>query len=132
VLIGPAMMVELVSDVSGRVSRISRKAFGKLLHLARLHGWSPERIPTQWPSASWETELILPHLGPYLPGHVSRTDADGLRRALTRAMATGDVAADGTVGFASMTLSQVAREGGFKVRLKPAEVGENRLVFAGT
>lgn len=125
------MMVELVSDVSGRVNRINRKAFGKLLHLARLHGWSPERIPSEWPSASWETELILPHLGPYLPGYVSRTDADGLRRALIRAMATGDVAVEGTVGLASMTLSQVVREGGFRVRLNPVEVGENRLVFAG-
>jgi hypothetical protein len=125
------MMVELVSDGGGRVSKINRKALAKLLHMAWLHGWRPERVPHQWPSSSWETEIIVPHLQPYLPGYVSKTDAQGLRKALTRAMATGDVAADGTVPFASVTLLQVAREGGFKVRDNHAEFGEIRPVFAG-
>jgi hypothetical protein len=118
------MMVELVSDVGGRVSKINRKAFAKLLHIAWLHGWRPERVPQAWPSNSWETEIIVPHLNPYLPGVVSRNDAEGLKRALTRAMATGDVAADGTVPIASVTLLQAAREGGFQVREDPSRFGE--------
>jgi hypothetical protein len=126
------MMVELVSDVGGRVSKINRKALAKLLHMAWLHGWRPERVPHKWPSDSWETKIIVPHLEPYLPGSVSRSDAVELRKALTRAMATGDVAADGTVPFASMTLLQVAREGGFKVQENFVEFGETRSRFAPT
>jgi hypothetical protein len=118
------MMVELVNDVGGRVSKINRKALAKLLHMAWLHGWRPERVSHDWPTTSWETEMIIPHLSPYLPGHVSKSDAVELRKALTRAMATGDVAADGSVPFASMTLLQVAREGGFKVRENHAVFGE--------
>jgi hypothetical protein len=123
------MMVELVNDGGGRISKINRKALAKLLHMAWLHGWRPERVPHEWPSNSWETEIIVPHLGPYLPGYVSRSDAVELRKALTRAMATGDVAADGTVPFASMTLLQSAREGGFTVRENYAEFGETRPLF---
>ena len=48
---------------------------------------------------------------------VSRADAEGLRIALTRALATGAVAVEGTVQVASGTLLQVAREGPFRVRL---------------
>jgi hypothetical protein len=126
------MMVELVSDVGGRVNKINRKALAKLLHMAWLHGWRPERLPHEWPSHTWETSVIVPHLGPYLPGYVSRSDAVELRKALTRAMATGDVAADGTVPFASMTLLQVAREGGFKVQENVVKCGEIRSRFAPT
>ena len=100
------MTFELVSIVDGRTYKMSPKAFGKLLHMARLNGWQPERVPHEWPSDSWETEIILPHLGPYMPGRVSRADAEGLRVALTRALATGDVAVEGTLQLASVTLLQ--------------------------
>ena len=83
------MMIELVSLVEGRSYKMHPKSFGKLLHMARLEGWHPERVANEWPSDSWETEIILPHLGPYMPGRVSRADAEGLRVALTRALATG-------------------------------------------
>ena len=115
------MTLELVSDASGRRYFITPKALGKLLHLARLEGWQPERVPNEWPSDSWETEIILPHLGAYMPGRVSRTDAEGLRIALTRALATGTVAAEGTVQFAASTLLQVARDGAFRVHLSRSE-----------
>jgi len=111
------MTIELVSEAGGRSYKMRPKAFGKLLHMARLHGWHPERVPHAWPSDSWETEIILPHLGPYMPGRVSRADAEGLRMALTRALATGAVAVEGTVQLASVTLLQVARAGGFRVRV---------------
>jgi hypothetical protein len=121
VLVGVGMTFELVSEVGGRTYKINPKSFGKLLHLARLNGWHPERVPNEWPSASWETEIIIPHLGPYMPGRVSRADAEGLRVALTRALATGAVAVDGTVQLASVTLLQVARAGGFRVCLSRTE-----------
>jgi len=111
------MTIELVSEAGDRSYKMRPKAFGKLLHMARLHGWHPERVPHAWPSDSWETEIILPHLGPYMPGRVSRADAEGLRMALTRALATGAVAVEGTVQLASVTLLQVARAGGFRVRV---------------
>jgi hypothetical protein len=126
------MIVELVSDVGGRISKINRKALAKLLHMAWLHGWRPERLAHELPSNTWETNVIMPHLEPYLPGYVSRSDAVELRKALTRAMATGDVAADGTVPFASMTLLQVAREGGFKVQENVVKFGQMRSVFSPT
>lgn len=120
-LIHACMTLELVNDVGGRKYSITPKALGKLLHMARLAGWQPERVSNQWPSDCWETAIILPHLGPYMPGRVSRTDAEGLRIALTRALATGTVAAEGTVGLAASTLLQVARDGAFRVQLGKSE-----------
>lgn len=123
------MMLELVSEGSGRKYHIGPKALGKLLHLAKLEGWQPERVPNDWPSDSWETEIILPHLGPYMPGHVSKADAEGLRRALTRALATGTIAAEGTVQGAAETLLQVARQGAFRVVANATQFSE---LVAGT
>jgi len=117
-LIETGMTIELFSEVSGRSYKMTPKTFGKLLHMARLEGWHPERVDHEWPSESWETEIILPHLGPYMLGRVSRTDAEGLKTALTRALATGVVAIDGTAQYAAGTLLQVARAGAFRVRLR--------------
>ena len=111
------MTLELVSEYGRRKVAMNPKALGKLLHLARLEGWQPERVSSQWPSESWETSIILPHLGPYMLGRVSGPDAEGLRVALNRALATGTVAAAGALQFAATTLLQVAREGPFHVRV---------------
>ena len=51
------MTLEIVSEISGRSYRIRPRELGKLLHLARLEGWQPERVPSEWPSDSWETEM---------------------------------------------------------------------------
>ncbi len=123
------MTFELVSEVGGRTYKINPKAFGKLLHMARLNGWRPERVSSDWPSESWETEIILPHLGPYMPGRISRADAEGLRLALTRALATGAVAVEGTVQLASVTLLQVARAGAFRVCWTNTESLESQSLF---
>ncbi len=125
-----AMTIEVISEESGRSYKMTPKAFGKLLHLARLEGWLPERVPSEWPSDAWETEIILPHLGPYMPGRVSRADAEGLRVALTRALATGTVAVEGTVQYAAGTLLQVAREGAFRVCLRYSDVAEPQPLFS--
>jgi hypothetical protein len=44
-LVHAGMMLELVSEVSGRKYHMQPKALGKLLHMARLEGWHPERVP---------------------------------------------------------------------------------------
>jgi len=122
------MTLEIVSEISGRSYRIRPRELGKLLHLARLEGWQPERVPSEWPSDSWETEIILPHLGPYMPGRVSRADAEGLRIALTRALATGTVAAEGTVQGSAGNLLQLVREGAFRVRLSRSVSEETQVI----
>lgn len=119
-------MLEIISESSGRSYRMRPRELGKLLHLARLEGWHPERVSHAWPSDSWETAIILPHLGPYMPGRVSRADAEGLRIALTRALATGTVAAEGTVQGAASNLLQLAREGAFRVCLSRSESMESQ------
>jgi len=101
---------------------MSTRAFGKLLHLARFNGWQPEKEAPEHPSRSWDTEIILPHVGAYLCGTVSKTDAHALMRALTRANATGEVAMDGTLLFPVMGLLDIVRGGGFEVRLGPSPI----------
>ena len=128
-LIRARMTMELVSEKGGRCYRMRPRALGKLLHMARQEGWEPERVPHEWPSDSWETEIILPHLGPYMPGRVSRADAEGLRIALTRALATGTVAAEGAQ-IATGILLQVARDGAFQVRLVRTESFEPQPLFS--
>jgi hypothetical protein len=57
------MKIEVADRRTGRACRVSPKGFGKLLHLARFHGWHPQRADPHWPSPSWNTEIILPHVG---------------------------------------------------------------------
>ena len=120
------MTVEIVSLTSGRKVTMSSRAFGKLLHLARFNGWQPEKGAPACPSESWDTEIFLPRLGPYLSGTVSKADARGLLRAVTRASATGEVGLDRTLLFPAMGLLDVAREGGFEVRFRGVEVHPER------
>ena len=63
-----------------------------------------------------------------MSGPVSRADAEGLRIALTRALATGAVAAEGAVQFTASTLLQVAREGPFLVRPYQSESWESKVL----
>jgi hypothetical protein len=130
-LIHPRMMLELKSEVSGRSYLVRPQTLGKVLHLARLEGWEPGRLLNQCPSDSWDTAIILPDFGPYMPGKISRADANGLRIALTRALATGTVAAEGTVQTAAGTLLQLAREGAFRVQLETSESSSEPQPFAG-
>ncbi len=118
------MMLELISEITGRSYKLSARAFGKVLYLARQQGWQPGRVHNEWPSDNWETQIFLPYLGPYMPGRISRAEADALRIALTRALATGAVAAEGTANLASSTLLQVAREGAFRVLLINSDAEE--------
>ena len=123
------MTIEIVSEANGRSYKMTPKTFGKLLHMARLEGWYPERVAHEWPSESWETEIILPHLGPYMLGRVSRADAEGLKIALTRALATGVIDVEGTAQFAAGTLLQVVRAGAFRVRLQASGAEDGQPAY---
>jgi len=74
----------LTSLASKQTVRLTPRTFGKLLYMARLQGWKPERLPENWPSTSWDTEVVLPDLGPYRQGLVSKNDARGLAGALNK------------------------------------------------
>jgi hypothetical protein len=63
---------------------MTAKMFSKLLYLARLQGWRPERLPEGWPNSSWHTEVILQETGKYREGLVSKIDARGLSEALNK------------------------------------------------
>ena len=115
------MTVVLVSHANRRTCKVSPRSFGKLLHLARFNGWAPERLSQEWPSKTWGTSIILPHVGAYMPGTVSKSDASSLLRALVRAKATGEVACDASLHFASEAILQMARDGSFEVRVETAD-----------
>ena len=95
------------------------KTFGKLLYMARLQGWEPEKLPRNWPSTSWNTEVILRDIIEYADGCVSKCDADGLRRALTRLMATDGVSFDKDLYMAASRFIQHLGGSGFLVRDEP-------------
>jgi hypothetical protein len=114
------MTVELFSEGTRRVCRLSATAFGRLLHLARLNGWCPDTSPQDWAGGDWDTQILLPHLGPYVPGPVSAAEARSLTRALVKAAATGQTALDGSLHLASEALLHVARLGAFRVRCRTA------------
>jgi len=112
------MLLELVSEVGGRIHPIQPAVLGKVLSLARQEGWQADPVLDQCVSDSRDTAIVLPHFGAYMPSRVSRSDAEGLRIALTRALATGTVAANGADQAGANTLLQVTREGAFRIRLR--------------
>ena len=127
-----AMTVKLVSSTGGRGVRLTSKAFGKVLHLAKMHGWSPGTLRGDPHSQACETAVILPHIGQFTPGAVSSAEAEGLRRAITRALAVGDVASDGTAQFASEVLLQLSRGGSFQVRFELETLSRETETLAGS
>jgi hypothetical protein len=109
------MIVELVSTADKRIVKMAAKAFGHALHLAHLQGWKPEQARDEWPQAEWETVIILPHLGAYLPGIVSDADAERLHQALQKAIRSSDPHADQELYAALHTLLGVTDQGEFDV-----------------
>lgn len=115
------MLLELISEISGRNYPLQPDVLGKVLSLARQEGWQADRVVEQGVADNRDTAIVLPHFGAYMPSRVSRADADALRIALTRALATGTVAAHGTDEAGANTLLQVTREGAFRIRLRRPE-----------
>jgi len=109
------MIVELVSTADKRIVKMAAKAFGRALHLAHSQGWQPEQAPAEWPQTEWETVIILPHLGAYLPGIVSDEDAERLNQALQKVYRSKDSVCDQELYAALGTLLGVTAQGEFDV-----------------
>lgn len=97
---------------------MDEKSLGKLLHLAKFHGWQPERLAGDWPSQSWDTEIIMPHVAPYMAGSVGNSDALNLARGLDVALQSEAAGLDQALYFAALGLLQIARDGAFQVNVE--------------
>jgi len=113
------MALNLIAIDSKKCVEMHSKTFGKLLHLARLQGWEPEKLPSNWPSTSWNTEVVLRDIEAYADGCVSKYDADGLRRALTRLMATEGLSFDKDLYMAASRFIEHLGNSAFLVKGEP-------------
>ncbi len=109
------MKIELISLESGRRMRIESKTLCKILHLVGFHGWNPERLDGPAPTATWETQLIVPHINPYLSGAVSRADAAGLSMGLQNMIAAEGLGLSPEIHYAALAVLAVAKGGPFNV-----------------
>jgi hypothetical protein len=98
------------------------RVFGKLLHLAYFQGWRPEKVSHDWPSETWDTEIILPHLGPYMLGDVSETDARGLLAALRGLHDSEADSLDAEHYAALLTLLALLEDGPVRTLVAPSRV----------
>jgi hypothetical protein len=108
--------IELASLGTGRRMRIDAKTLCKILHLVGFHGWQPERLQSPAPSASWETQLIVPHINPYLSGVVSEADSAGLAAGLQNMIAAEGLGLSPEVHYAALAVLAIAKGGAFDVR----------------
>lgn len=99
------------------------RVLGKVLHLATFHGWRPERISWKAPTASWDTEVVMPYVTPYLSGVVSNSDATGLVVAVKRVLASEGSGLASDIYLAVLSIMAIAEGGGFELQpdLAPAE-----------
>lgn len=119
------MIVELVSTADKRIVKMAAKAFGHVLHVAHLQGWQPEQASDEWPQTKWETVIILPHLGAYLPGIVSDGDAERLNQALLKVRPSADSISDQELNAALNTVMSVAAQGEFDVHFYAGALSES-------
>ncbi len=105
--------VQLVSFTSERRVELEAKVFCKILHMAVVHGWHPERVAAQPPSADWDTEIIVPYIQPYLSGSVSDTDAKDLAGGLRRMLASEYVGLSHEFLYSALAVLAVADRGAF-------------------
>jgi hypothetical protein len=113
--------IELVSFKSSRRARLESKTLSKVLHMAMFHGWTPERLAAQPPSASWDTEIIVPYIEPYLFGSVSDSDAAGLVKGLKRMLQSEALGLQLPVLFAAAAILAVAEDGSFGIVAETTE-----------
>ncbi len=109
------MEIEVVSFSSGRRARLESKTVSKVLHLAMFHGWTPERLNAQPPSASWDTEIIVPYIEPYLFGTVSESDAASLVKGLKSMLDSEALGLPLPVLFAAAAILAIAQNGSFGI-----------------
>ena len=100
------------------------KTLGKVLHLAAFHGWQPERISWRPSSASWDTQMVMPHVGPYLSGSVPASDAAGLVGGLKHVLASEGPGLSSDIYMALLSLIAVADGGGFEMEPLKEKMGD--------
>ena len=111
------MQVKLISNHTGRSTEMRDRLFGRLLQLAQFNHWRPEKISNPWPSGSWNTEIILRHAYPYLPGSVSDEDAHHLASALRQCLTTQSAGMQEDLYLKAIILLEFAKQGGFEVQI---------------
>lgn len=109
------MKIELISLGTGRRMRLDSKVLCKILHLVGFHGWQPERLSGPAPSASWETQIIVPHINPYLSGVVTEADAAGLAAGLQNMVAAEGLGLSPEMHYAALAVMAIAKSGAFDV-----------------
>jgi hypothetical protein len=114
-LIWPLVKIELISLGTARRMRIESKTLCKILHLVGFHGWQPERLSSPAPSATWETQIIVPHINPYLSGVVSEADAAGLSAGLQNMIAAEGLGLAPEIHYAALAVLAIAKCGPFDV-----------------
>jgi hypothetical protein len=107
--------VHLMRPADGRDVRLDSKLLCKVLHLVSFHGWRPERLTNPPPSATWDTQLVVPHIEPYLSCVVSETDASSLASALQQMLAAESMGLPHEVLYAALALKAIAEGGSFEV-----------------
>lgn len=117
------MFIQVVNPVSGRRARMEARTVSKILHLASFHGWQPERAGAPPPSASWDTEIVMPYVTPYLCGTVSNTDAENLLRGLKRVLASEGSGLQSDLYLALLGLIAIAEGGEFELNPEAAPPG---------
>jgi hypothetical protein len=119
------MFIKVANPRSGRRTKMEARIIGKVLHLATFHGWRPERISWSAPSASWDTQVVMPYVSPYLSGVVSDSDARGLVVALKKVLASEGAGLQSDVYLGVLGLIAIAESGGFD--LDPELEPENQI-----
>lgn len=109
------MKANLVVEAQGRCVNLASNTVGKLLWVARSHGWHPPRAAEAWAADAWDTELILPRVESYFDGFVSESDAEELSRAFRRILAEGDTEMTSSMYLALLLLLRVADQGEFNI-----------------
>ena len=119
------MFVQIINEVSGRRARMAARTLGKVLHLACFHDWQPERLASAPPSASWNTEVIMPYVSPYLSGSVSQADAASLAAGLKRVLASEGSGLPSELYLAVLGLLAIAEAGPFTLELEEKKSAES-------
>jgi hypothetical protein len=109
------VLIELSSLTSERRIRMDSKTLCKVLHLVGFHGWRPERLQNPAPTASWNTEIIVPHITPYLSGSMSASDAAGLAGGLRTMLASESTGLPPEIHYAALVLQAISDRGPFEV-----------------
>ena len=110
-----AMSIKLTASDGGLAIHMPAKTFADLLALARSEGWSPERLPGDWPDVSADTEVLVREIDEHSQGLVSRADAHGLTEALVLALKKGPGVIGPEMCMAILDFKNVIKERGFTV-----------------